>query len=91
LWKAGSTIGVGELDEEHPPEVQILCPVRVPNLFEWPDARTGTLKVLYPTIKFITGFASNPGTDVLPTCSTVLPQEPTAASICERSKPEKEG
>jgi hypothetical protein len=46
---------------------------------------------VYDPIRSMTGFASNPGTAVLPTCSTACTRDPKKASARERSRPKREG
>ena len=46
---------------------------------------------VYDPIRSMTGFASNPGTAVLPTCSTACTRDPTKASARERSRAKREG
>jgi hypothetical protein len=88
---AQGTVGVGEPNEEHPLGVRILRPVRVPDLFEGSDTTTSTPNILTPTMRSTTDYASNPGTAVLPTCSTISTHGPTAASTRERSRAKWEG
>ena len=88
---ARSTVSIGEPYKEHPLGVRILRPVRIPDLFEGSDATTGTLRSRTPTMTSMTGFAYNPGTAVLPTCSMASTCEPTAASTRGRSSVKREG
>jgi hypothetical protein len=46
---------------------------------------------VYNPIRSMIGFASNPGTAVLPTCSTVCTRDPKMASTRERSRAKREG
>jgi hypothetical protein len=46
---------------------------------------------VYDPIRSMTGFASNPGTAVLPTCSTACTRDPKKASARERTRAKREG